>query len=204
MTEYRVTFGMKYRTQQHPTFPAAHPDGWLTIVAATEEVAREIACAVLGKEWAFIYAPPFDTASCALLHSMGEIARIEADLASTTPSPLAVAVDEFVDLWGVNNDVAEIGVHLNCGETEALARLFESVGASDSADYWRRSHAQDDDEGDQHWALRVGAWSPSGIIHTVDAPCNISGVGDEVIAVHEQSSEVTCRACLDIMASVQA
>lgn len=80
MTEYRITFGLKYSRETHPQFPAAHPDGWLTILAAREEVARLIANAVLDRDWAFLYSGPFDE-KWAQYHPMGELARIDASLA---------------------------------------------------------------------------------------------------------------------------
>lgn len=79
MTEYRFTFGLKYSRETHPQFPAAHPDGWLTILAAREEVARLIANAVLDRDWAFLYSGPFDE-KWAQYHPMGELARIDASL----------------------------------------------------------------------------------------------------------------------------
>lgn len=68
MKAVSITFGGKYRTggDVHPTFPAAHPDGWLVILvpddhpALTEQVnhlqvARAWAFAQLGSQWAFDY-----------------------------------------------------------------------------------------------------------------------------------------------------
>jgi monoamine oxidase len=45
MKEYRVTFGLKYRTNEHPTWPKAHPDGWLTVIAENENMARRFTAA---------------------------------------------------------------------------------------------------------------------------------------------------------------
>jgi hypothetical protein len=74
MTEYRVTFGQKYRRDPHPTYRKAHPDGWLTIVAPDEVAARNVAVSRLGRAWAFMYAPEnWDPK----WYPLGELDRIE-------------------------------------------------------------------------------------------------------------------------------
>lgn len=55
MKEYRVTFGTKYEHEPHPYFEDAHPDGWVSIWAETEEAAYEAAFRCLGQNWAFLY-----------------------------------------------------------------------------------------------------------------------------------------------------
>lgn len=57
MNTYHITFGVKYATEPHPTFPNADPEGWLEIrgPGITEEQARGIAVALLGPHWAFCY-----------------------------------------------------------------------------------------------------------------------------------------------------
>ncbi len=55
--EYRLTFGVRYATEPHPTFPQADPDGWVTILAPDMEAAREVAFSRLGKAWAFLEPP---------------------------------------------------------------------------------------------------------------------------------------------------
>lgn len=54
-TEYRVTFGSGH--VPHPRLPEAHPDGWLTVVAADELAARVATIERIGRAWAFIYSP---------------------------------------------------------------------------------------------------------------------------------------------------
>jgi hypothetical protein len=54
--EWRVTFGQQYAHNPHPTFPAAHPDGWVTVHAPTEKAARDATLALLGTRWAWMYA----------------------------------------------------------------------------------------------------------------------------------------------------
>lgn len=56
LREYRVTFGVMYRREPHPTFPAADPDGWLTVMAPDEESARALVVDRIGRAWAFIYS----------------------------------------------------------------------------------------------------------------------------------------------------
>ncbi len=80
MSEYRITFGLKYRHQQHPLFPAAHPDGWLTIIARNQPTARAITHLTLASDFAFHYPGPFNETEWARNHPLGEIARINASL----------------------------------------------------------------------------------------------------------------------------
>jgi hypothetical protein len=78
LIEFRVTFGIQYRTEAHPTFPAAHPSGWVTIMAPDETAAREVAFERLGKAWAFIYQDGWPGWPAAGLYSrfpLGELAR---------------------------------------------------------------------------------------------------------------------------------
>lgn len=53
MNTYYVTFGQKYRREDHPQ--GGHPDGYATIHAPSYETARETAFKHLGSTWAFIY-----------------------------------------------------------------------------------------------------------------------------------------------------
>jgi hypothetical protein len=55
-TVFRITFGQRYRTEQHPTGEWITPDGYVVIVADSEEAARAKADEVFGKEgWSMIY-----------------------------------------------------------------------------------------------------------------------------------------------------
>lgn len=89
MTEFRVTFGLKYGHREHPTFPAASPRGWLTILARDMDAARMIAHAALGEAWAFLYPVPIDEASWGRLYPLGEIARIDASLSAVAVGVLS-------------------------------------------------------------------------------------------------------------------
>lgn len=71
MSEFYVTFGIKYAREPHPTFAAAHPDGWVTIEAPDEIAARTVAFERLGIYFAFIYYDAPD--GC--LFPRGELAR---------------------------------------------------------------------------------------------------------------------------------
>lgn len=55
MSEYRVTFGQRFRHDQHQKFRDAHPDGWVTILARDYDHAHAIAMAALGTEWSGLY-----------------------------------------------------------------------------------------------------------------------------------------------------
>lgn len=76
--EFYVTFGQKYRRQQHPqainnSYP--HPDGYLTVIAGNYDEARAAVYQVLGILWAFLYSQgTFDRS----LYPLGELGRIIA------------------------------------------------------------------------------------------------------------------------------
>lgn len=62
MTEFRVTFGSQYGSEQygadpHPVggYDHVHRDGWWTIVAPDYDKARALVAAVLGQQWSDLY-----------------------------------------------------------------------------------------------------------------------------------------------------
>lgn len=58
MTEVQtvyVTFGQKYATEEHPTMPEAHPDGWLEIRGVPFSEGVRVAFALTGGFHAFSY-----------------------------------------------------------------------------------------------------------------------------------------------------
>ncbi|HST84635.1 MAG TPA: hypothetical protein VLL08_23055 [Kineosporiaceae bacterium] len=57
LQEFKLTFGIRYRHEEHPLFPAAHPDGYVTVLAPTYEDARDVVINRLGRQWAFLYMP---------------------------------------------------------------------------------------------------------------------------------------------------
>lgn len=74
MIEYRLTFGQRYRTEPHPHFDRAHPDGWVTIIARNADHARAIAYAALDRQWADLHpADEVDTS----LYPLGELLRLD-------------------------------------------------------------------------------------------------------------------------------
>lgn len=83
-----ITFGIKYADEPHPTFPAAHPDGWLTVVnAADHEAARAAAVEALGTAWAFDYIEPPSRKYC----PRGELGQLDARTGALTPALVAAA-----------------------------------------------------------------------------------------------------------------
>lgn len=52
---FRVTFGQQYSYQLHPTYEAAHPDGWLEIVADSESQARAATQVLLKQHYSMLY-----------------------------------------------------------------------------------------------------------------------------------------------------
>jgi hypothetical protein len=74
--EFYVTFGQRYAREPHPTFPAAHPDGYVVIVAPSEPIARAAAFSAFGTAWAFIYERPPEPRFA----PRGELARLVASI----------------------------------------------------------------------------------------------------------------------------
>ena len=74
MSRYYVTFGQKYRQEQHPVLGAAYgcavPDGWVVFEADDEAQARNKIFAALGHAWAFVYD---EEDWCADWYSLGEM-----------------------------------------------------------------------------------------------------------------------------------
>lgn len=54
-TQVLITFGQKYRNQDHPTFPEAHPDAVLAVQAPTYGLAMDLVKEYLGTDYAFSY-----------------------------------------------------------------------------------------------------------------------------------------------------
>lgn len=59
--EFFITFGVQYKAEPDPNYPEeAHPlgmhgNGYAVIEAPDSEIARHIAFAVFGNQWAFFY-----------------------------------------------------------------------------------------------------------------------------------------------------
>jgi hypothetical protein len=54
-TDWWVTFGTRYSREPHPTWPLAHPDGYLAIHGADHATAVALANGLLDRRWAFMY-----------------------------------------------------------------------------------------------------------------------------------------------------
>lgn len=52
---FYITFGQKYRRENHPSGYDISPDGVVQVVAPNYETARDIAVKSFGQEWSFIY-----------------------------------------------------------------------------------------------------------------------------------------------------
>lgn len=77
--EYWVTFGQRYAREEHPTFPAAHPDGWLVFEVADHLDHRAAYAAiwqVLGERFSDASQGPFRAHEWDL-YPRGELARIQ-------------------------------------------------------------------------------------------------------------------------------
>jgi len=95
---------------------------------------------------------------------MGRI--ISADLPyEVTPSADRIhlskdlALAKFFDVWTSDvSTLGDLGPHLTCSETEALADLFAAHGHHYFVDALRESHVLEDDEGDlNHNTLEYGS-----------------------------------------------
>jgi hypothetical protein len=53
--KFYVTFGQRYAREEHPSFPEAHPDGWVEVIADTEYAARVLTKKRLGTAWSHMY-----------------------------------------------------------------------------------------------------------------------------------------------------
>lgn len=73
LAEFYVTFGQRYSRERHPSLPAAHPDGWVVVVAPNMDAARHYAHLRLGSHWSGIYDAEDHNPD---LYPLGELARI--------------------------------------------------------------------------------------------------------------------------------
>ena len=74
--DFYMTFPLRFadHTVEHPTFPAAHPGGWVRITAPDFPTAREYAFDTFKGEWAFIYSAERFRLSCHL-YPLGELSH---------------------------------------------------------------------------------------------------------------------------------
>lgn len=90
-----MTFGQRYRTEDHPTFLPAHPDGYVVIdvpddryahaeAGGNEVAAREAAFALLGSQWSHLYplsemdAMQLDGVSMTAMFPRGQLGLIQS------------------------------------------------------------------------------------------------------------------------------
>lgn len=82
--EYSLTFGCQYgpgRPQsrvEHPLWPPADADGYVTILAPDGPAARACAFRLFGQKWSNIYGPD-DVLLDDVWFPLGELARIRHD-----------------------------------------------------------------------------------------------------------------------------
>lgn len=78
LNEYRFTFGVQYSHTPHPHWAGAHPDGWLSVLAPTEEAARRVVRRFIGNVYAFSYPKDRHDPS---YYPLGELAQISTNAA---------------------------------------------------------------------------------------------------------------------------
>lgn len=93
LQEFRLTFGLRYGDEPHPSFPAANPKGWVAVMAEDYEAARALVVERIGNAWAFLY--PVDKFQ-ASYHPAGETARWSR--AETSPESLPITTASEPDL----------------------------------------------------------------------------------------------------------
>jgi hypothetical protein len=74
-TEHYFTFGQQYDGTNHPLYPKAHRDGWVTIVAENHQIAREKGWELFGSQFSTSYEN--DSHWEPHWFPMGEIERFE-------------------------------------------------------------------------------------------------------------------------------
>jgi hypothetical protein len=82
MNTYIVTFGQKYRHEDHPILGAVRvlPDGWVMIIAPSQSAAHAAAHHCLGTAWSFIYDLDHWTAyECGRFFPLGCLGTIHFD-----------------------------------------------------------------------------------------------------------------------------
>lgn len=97
MTEFRITFGQKYRSEPHGTLGMVPelPDGWATIEGSNQIEVRETIRALIDSEYAFLYEPGdlgYPTLDVYEKGSLGSLESLVA-YASLVAEQEAVAID---------------------------------------------------------------------------------------------------------------
>jgi hypothetical protein len=83
VAKWYLTFGQRYAREEHPTFPKAHPDGYVVIEADLYEDARGKAIEEVGLFWADLYSEEDffseDDLFGDTMFPLGEIAHFKVD-----------------------------------------------------------------------------------------------------------------------------
>lgn len=75
MPDFYVTFGQKYPREPHPSWGAAHHNGWVRLVGATDRAdARGWATVLFGRQWSEVYDSLHGFTA---LFPLGEIGRVD-------------------------------------------------------------------------------------------------------------------------------
>lgn len=84
MPDYYATFGERERTEEHPTFPPAHPDGWVKIINVTDlRLASRAAIDAFGFRWSVVrQANELDVK----FFPRGELGVLDARTGAITPT----------------------------------------------------------------------------------------------------------------------
>jgi hypothetical protein len=86
LQKFYLTFGVQYSHLPHPTWPGAHPDGWVLIEAVNEDRARGLAYLYFKQNWSMLTPENHFPAELnkRQYYPLGEIARIRVG-ESTVP-----------------------------------------------------------------------------------------------------------------------
>lgn len=76
LNEYHFTFGVQYSHTPHPHWAGAHPDGWLSVLAPTEDAARRVVSRFISNVYAFSYPKDRHDPS---YYPLGELAQISTN-----------------------------------------------------------------------------------------------------------------------------
>jgi len=75
---FYFTFGQRYAREEHPSYPLAHPNGWVTIVAKDWETARRKAEELFTHDGQLLFSHDYDDSNFESEYfPMGEIERFE-------------------------------------------------------------------------------------------------------------------------------
>lgn len=76
-SNYYFTFGLRYREENHPVMRRVNPDGYVVVVAKSEDEARETMRNNFGIHWAFCYPEEYWGDGSA--YPLGEVYRFREE-----------------------------------------------------------------------------------------------------------------------------